>query len=198
MKPLIDSTIRWLSVVGYEGMYLVSETGEVYSEPRTEYVSCGRVGEHYRYRNGKLLSPSKIEGRYSSVILSKDGVKKTCQVHRLVAEAFLERPSGKTEVNHINGNKHNNKVENLEWVTAKENQGHSTYVLKNHLGSKQANSVLDETDVLCIKEAILLGTSDTIIAKQFNVGRSTIHNIRCGKNWSWLTNFKRVKDATTC
>lgn len=193
MKPLIDADIRWLSVVGYEGLYLVSETGLIYSEPRTEYVSSGRVEGHYRYRNGKLLSPSRVKGRYRSVILSKDGIKKTCQVHRIVAEAFLDRPLEKTEVNHINGDKHDNRVENLEWVTAKENQEHSAKVLKNHIGSKQANSVLTEDDVLRIKEAILVKNSDTELARRFNVGRSTIHNIRSGKNWSWLTGFEKKK-----
>lgn len=190
MKPLIDDSIHWLSVIGYEGLYLVSDTGLVYSEPRTEYVQTKRVGGHYRYRKGKLLSPSKIVGRYSSLVLSKDGVKKTHQVHRLVAEAFLKASPERVEVNHINGDKHDNRIENLEWVTPKENQRHSAHVLKNHLGSKQANSVLKEVDVLVVKEAILSGISDRLIAKQFGVGRSTIYNIRCGKNWSWLTDFR--------
>ena len=63
---------------------------------------------------------------YERVNLKKDGIEKTMQVHRLVALAFLPNPQNKPEVNHIDENKENNNVDNLEWVTSKENANYGT------------------------------------------------------------------------
>lgn len=95
----------WKDVVGYEGLYRISNFGNVYS--------C---------RRKKLLHPAtSYSDGYALVLLYKDGVNKMKGVHRLVAEAFIPNPNNLPIVDHIDGNKHNNHVLNLEWVTQKEN-----------------------------------------------------------------------------
>lgn len=110
--------IKWADIKGYKGLYQVSSTGKVRSVSRRGWN--GRVFHEIKGRELKLQS----NGNYLKVSLSKKGKVKQLLVHRLVAQAFIDNPENKPEVNHINYNKHNNAVENLEWVTAKENDTH--------------------------------------------------------------------------
>lgn len=97
-----------------------------------EVSSLGRVRNT---SNNKILSLfDKNRMGYYRVILFKDGQRKRHFVHRLVAETFLENLENKPQVNHKDGNKQNNRLENLEWSTNSENQLHSYYVLKNKTG----------------------------------------------------------------
>lgn len=99
-------------VVGYEGLYEVSDEGDVYS------ATMNLRGPMSRVENEK---------GYLRVILRKSGVAKNLRVHRLVAMAFIENPNNLPQVNHIDGNKKNNRVENLEWSDGKENINQSPY-----------------------------------------------------------------------
>lgn len=112
----------WRDIVGYEGLYQISNEGKVKSLARdVEWRGTIR----HQPEQIKKLSPDR-DG-YLLVGLSKDGKPKSCKVHRLVASAFIENPDGLPEVNHIDENKTNNSVENLEWVTHKENINHGTH-----------------------------------------------------------------------
>lgn len=100
------------------------------------------------------MSPHFVGG-YIQYLLHKDNKGKEFKAHRLVAEAFLPNPENKREVNHIDGDKHNNCVDNLEWATTSENQRHAFYVLGKGL---RAVKQLDKDDNLIkiwrsIKEA---------------------------------------------
>ena len=97
----------WKDVVGYEGYYLVSNIGNVKSLNRN-----------------KLLSPCCDRG-YKKVVLYKNSIKQKTGVHRLVAKAFIDNKNNYLEVNHIDENKSNNTVENLEWCNRKQNLQHS-------------------------------------------------------------------------
>lgn len=104
----------WKDIKGYEGLYQVSSLGEVQR-------LAGKGSP-----NGRLLKIGyNNNGGYGIVRLSKGGASRNHYVHRLVAEAFLEPQSGKTDVNHIDLDKHNNTYLNLEWATRKENIRHA-------------------------------------------------------------------------
>ena len=119
--------ILWLDVPGYEGRYQVSNEGAV------------RNAQH---RPLKIVENAK---GYQRVWLSTQG-KQTCHsVHRLVAAAFLPNPAHLPEVNHINGVKTDNRVENLEWSTVSRNRLHSAYVLQNESGKPKRPVVCLDT-----------------------------------------------------
>lgn len=98
----------------------VTDNGEVYSLDHTSIRKNGRADN----RKGKCLKPKIDRYGYKVVTLTNKENRKSIPVHRLVALAYLPNPDGKKEINHIDGNKLNNNVENLEWSTAKENQLH--------------------------------------------------------------------------
>ena len=117
----------WRPISGYEGLYEVSNNGRVRSVQRIIHYSDG----YDRINDGRILKPAKASKDkrcdYLRVSLSKDNFVRQFSVHRIVAEHFVNRNDGCDFVNHIDGNKHNNSAENLEWVTASGNKMHAVY-----------------------------------------------------------------------
>lgn len=133
----------WKNVVGYEGLYEVSDQGRVKS-----------LGND-KFRKEKILKPGNNTRGYLQVTLYKDGQKKIYKVHRLVAEAFIPNPNNLETVNHKDEVKTNNVATNLEWLSMKDNNNYGTHnkrVAESHINhsalSKQVKMLDKQTGEL--------------------------------------------------
>lgn len=120
---------EWRDVVGYEGIYQVSSLGRVKSLPHKTKRGI-RGGKILKLSESNSNNPPKGWQTYLQVCLSRRSDERFFSVHRLVAEAFIPNPENKKTVNHKDGNRHNNNVDNLEWASQSENIKHSFDVLK--------------------------------------------------------------------
>lgn len=133
----------WKDVVGYEGVYEVSNRGRIKRILRCQGTRCGilRPGTRtFRWSTGIV--------KYNHVVLSYKSKVETRPVHRLVAEAFIPNPENKKTVNHKDGNGENNVVENLEWATQSEQELHKWHVLGHKITSK--NFGFKSQRVICL------------------------------------------------
>lgn len=138
----------WKAVKDYEGLYEVSNLGRIRSVSRV--IRWGRGKGYDKLIEGRILSPSINNSGYEIIILNKPKHKTICRtIHRLVAEAFIPNPNNLTDVNHKDEDKMNNNVENLEWMTHKDNMnwGETSKKISESLSSKT------EDDLLCARFA---------------------------------------------
>lgn len=172
-KP-IDFNV-WRGVVGYEGWYEVSKQGSVRNIKKRHSTSIG-----------KLLHPKLGKTGYLSVRLFRDGNGKTIPIAQLVATAFIgPRPQGMV-INHIDGNKSNNSVENLEYCTPSENTLHAIKMgLRSQpKGENHPRAKLTNDQVCQIRDLINQGKmSQRKIARIFGICPATITQIKNGKQW---------------
>lgn len=163
----------------FEKYFMVSEQGEVFS------LRTNRLLKVFKNSGGYLQFSTRFGGRKSKAV--------RFLVHRLVAETFIPNPENKSFVNHIDCNKTNNCVSNLEWVTAKENFDHAYtngLICLDNRGSLHALSKLTEDEVIYILKSYKpysVEFSQSVLAKQFNVGRSCIQRIVSRAGWTHLT-----------
>lgn len=122
---------------------------------------------------------------YYMCTLTKDKRSRPQRVHRLLAELFIPNPDNELFVNHIDGNKLNNSISNLEWCSHSHNMKHAFRIeLVNNTGEKNGMSKLNEEDVKEIKKLLSEKVSQYKIAKLFNVSRSAILKINLNKTWN--------------
>lgn len=156
-------------IKGYENLYAIDTDGNVYSLVTN------------KSRRKKILKPHYKNG-YLAVNLYKDGKCKHFYIHRLVAEAFLENKNNCKEVNHIDCNKTNNSVENLEWCNRVRNLKHSYENGLKRKGELHGMSKLKNNEVEEIRKQ--LGRKpQKELANEFNVSQSTISAIKTGRLW---------------
>lgn len=165
----------WKDIPNYEGLYQISSYGRVKSFYKKERILKPSI-QHFKYKS-KNYKREKIE-------LSKNSIRKSFKIHRLVAQTFIPNPDNKPQVNHIDGNPLNNNVNNLEWCTNQENIIHSY----KYLRTKKYNEkeIIDE-----YKNNI----SPSIICKKHNISRFTYsyilnkHNLKCQGNNFWRNKY---------
>lgn len=162
-----------IPITGFEN-YTIDIDGNVYSLPK-------------KTRKGKRkLKPVKYNNGYLIVDLVKNGKIYKKSVHRLVALAFLENKENYPQVNHINGNKQDNRLVNLEWVTRSENQKHAIKIgLRSAKGEKNSQCKLNESIVFSIYNS---NSSYTDLANHHNISLSTIYDIKKKRSWSHIHN----------
>lgn len=163
-KIISHEHFRYTYVNGYERRYRIYEDGEVWSVVSQKFLK------------------QDVSKGYRRVTLSIDGKTKRFQVHRLVAMYFIENPLNKPCVNHIDGDKENNCINNLEWCTYSENEKHS------YLDLKKVNPIrkLSESDVIDIRKNCIKANIKNVVLfpgnvkdfmMKYNVNRNTILNV---------------------
>lgn len=147
----------WKNIVGYENNYQISNLGRVKSLGRIKEIKYKNVEFSY-FTKEKILKSSISSNGYLVVTLSVNKIKVSCTIHREVAIAFCANKEQKPQVNHINGIKTDNRFQNLEWTTAKENTRHAHEIGlcrsgNNHFMSKKLICTKTNTIYKTISEA---------------------------------------------
>lgn len=177
------------TIEGFED-YEVSNFGRVRTKSRPiRYTHAVTGMEHFRTSEERFLKIYLNDRTgYKFVQLYKDKRSYNRTIHRLVADAFISRgDETKVVVNHKDGNKHNNIVDNLEWCTNQYNHEHATKTGLKPRGSRIGSSKLTEESVEVIKRMLADNVNHGQISKWFKVSRSTISLISEGKTWNSLT-----------
>lgn len=175
----------WKKVQGYSKFYEVSNLGRVRSLDRK--TGHGK-GKFKRKLKGRILNQTINKNGYPYVSLSKKGIVKKYFISWLVAEAFIEkRPKGK-ECNHIDGNKSNNHVNNLEWVTRAENNYHKENILGLHnRGERQGLAKLTNDKIVKIIRLYKTGKfTQKELGAIFNISRGHVSDIILRKVWKHI------------
>lgn len=174
----------WMPCAGYDGKYYISSFGRVFS-----------AKIHNGKRDGNILRGWVIKNGYRAVSMGKRPNNRTHYVHELVLTAFVgPRPDGMV-CNHKDGNKINARLDNLEWVTPKENSQHAEmFGLTNHFkGEGSPKAVLTEEQVKHIRAMPPWphGPSTRALARMYGVGKTTLWAAKSGKNWRGIDEMGR-------
>lgn len=171
----------WKDVKNYEGMYQVSNMGRLKSLPR---IIIQDGSERIMY--GNLMSSVRNNGNgYINVYLSNGEIGYDVKyIHILVAEHFIDNPDMKPTVNHKDANKKNNRVDNLEWATMKEQMNH---VIENNLMKKEKNSFSDDIIALIYTDLVYNKLTKRCISEKYGISKNYLGSLRRKINRSDVT-----------
>ena len=161
-----------IDIVGYENQYAITDNGQIWSYKRNKYLSLWNTEKGYK----------QVGLRDSNNEQNRD----VLSVHRLVAQTYINNPENKTEVNHINSQRDDNRVENLEWATRSENNQHAWdfgnkvfNLTDNHISNRNRKITTDEESEMC--EAYDTGLfSQNELGKCFGISQSRVCRITRG------------------
>lgn len=163
----------WKWIKDYEGFYQISNFGRAKSF-------------NPRYTKPRILTPVLHKNGYLHICLRRNSKSKNFSIHRLVAEAFIPNPENKLTVNHKDGNKFNNCVENLEWATSSENSRHAIEIGIQKVGEERFGAKLTEDQVREIRKIYIRGNEEygaPALARKYGVHSGTIYNVLHGNNY---------------
>jgi len=173
---------RWRSVVGFEGIYEVSNLGRVRSLDRNVVYVSGRT-QAWR---GQILKPTPSGNGYLAVELCRNGTGKTTNIHTIVAASFLgPRPPNK-QVAHRDGDKENPRLSNLRYATCLENQADKIHHGRTAHGERNGLAKLTDSDVIAIRARLNHGETGISVAKDFGVTPANISQIKLRRTWPHL------------
>jgi hypothetical protein len=159
--------------------------------PNNRPYAVSTLGRVAHISNGsiRLVSVTDNGKGYKLIGTGPRSDRKNYYVHRLVAQAFIPNPDGLPEVNHKDGNKSNNRVDNLEWVSLQQNRDHAVATGLILRGEKSPASKLKESDVVAIVNHFLQFPNDnkSAVARKYGVQLTTIIKILTGKRWKRVT-----------
>lgn len=174
-------------IPGYPN-YEADTEGNIYSVDRVVEYVYGDTGIIVkRPYKGAIMIPRKNRFGYLSLSLCHGGIKKSELVHRLVAYTFLIQLDDKNQINHIDGDKCNNRMDNLEWCNSKENNVHRSSVLKRGCGVAQVHAKLTDDAVRHIRQQAVLGISNKELADAYDMHPKTIWDVVRGATWKHVT-----------
>jgi len=174
----------WKPIKGFEEFYLITKDGNIKS---VERQICLKTHSYIR-REQDIIQAKSLDGYYRIKLYNNTKKTKTISTHRLVALTYLNNPNNYLEINHIDGNKTNNNVTNLEWCSKEQNVKHAydTGLKKreNYVGEACVFSKLTEQQVLSIREEYKTGTTSyPKLSKKYNTVIGNIESIINRKTW---------------
>lgn len=186
VQRILGTNEVYLPIADFEGYYEVSNTGLVRSVDRVVTHARGKVDKPHDTKYYGMILKQKIDRYgYPTVCIMKNGKRRYTTVHRLVAETFLCNVNKLPQINHIDANKLNNNINNLEWVSALDNVRHAIGLNLQHYasGEELPQTKIDRRIATVIKTRLLTGESQISIARDLGLNKNVIWRISKGHTW---------------